>query len=178
VPNEPNVGPTLRETFDWLKEKIPLATIQYAAFHMVNGTQYTESASWVGTVTSFDSCTVVFGDVEVTTTKEFPQEPPFTITDRYTLPLGALTEVAVYYAENNAYPSYQFISGERWGYHLVLKSKSTDILYVTSTSRQELAPTTKSTRGLVLFFDNESLAQRVAQAFRHASDLCRKGEVF
>jgi hypothetical protein len=83
-------GASLKETLDWLKEKIPLATVNYvhSAFDE-DGHTITTSRSEQGAVMSFESCTVAFGSVEVETTA--PRNIGSTHSIQFTVPLGILT---------------------------------------------------------------------------------------
>ena len=171
-------GPPLKETLDWLKEKIPLATAQYVRSYKVNGMPITGSVSLQGTATSVDSCTVVVGEIEVDTPLEHLELHPLVATDLWTVPLTALIGWTVEHRENEEDPEFQFVSGERWSYRLFLTSNANEIYRVLSFSAPSIPANTASMNRLNIIFNDESLARRVAQAFHHASDLCRKGEAF
>ncbi len=74
--------------------------------------------------------------------------------------------------------NFQFVSGDEWSYRLFLSSTSREIYSKLSFSNPEIPTRTQSMDRLNIAFNDESMAQRVAQAFHHASDLCRKKEAF
>ena len=85
-PVQDDGGPTLRETLDWLKEKIPLgavAWVQSDTNGATNGNVTRQSQAW-----SVSTCTIAVGSVDVVT-MHFPPLPPsdFVVTERNTLPL-------------------------------------------------------------------------------------------
>jgi S1-C subfamily serine protease len=73
-------GPSLKETLDWLKEKIPLGTVRYLQswhndVHSINGQ---------ATVWSLDSCKVVVDDITTMTPESHPNGVTTVFTARYT----------------------------------------------------------------------------------------------
>jgi hypothetical protein len=177
-------APSLAETLNWLKEKIPLGTGQFIERNGgVTDMVILQAMNRRSVVWSFDSCSVAFGTVEVETRKEQPAwmsaqgagATPFIITHRYTVPLGVITGLYVRPLKNAT--DDLFISGETWSYRLLLVSKSNELLDVTSYN--DGRPTrTESTDVVSLPFNDESIANRVLEAFKHAADLCRKKDVF
>ena len=86
-------GPSLKETLDWLKEKIPLASNHYLVEFkwpiFFDGSK-TKDVSLRTIPIRFDSCAVISNFTEVDTWEKFRQRPIVTTT-RYTVPLGAIT---------------------------------------------------------------------------------------
>jgi len=184
TPETTNGGPSLRETLDWLKEKIPLGAVNYVTSvdepavpsavgrkqrSSVAPTTKLVSSNEHAVVFSLDSCTGVFDFVTTITVGQ--QQGVNTI--RYTVPLGVVTEAFVDHLENRG----TFVSGDRSAYRLVLKSKSTAISVADFGINSQL-PVTTTTNWFYLKFNDESLADRVMTAFKHAADLCGKKEVF
>jgi hypothetical protein len=164
-------GPSLKETLDWLKEKLPLGVIQYV--RSINETNTIQSIILQTTAWSLDSCTAIIGNVETATwTTTFVSE------DRYTVPLGLLTSWSVEHRQNEENALFTFISGERMGYRVFLSSNSQTISRALSFSDPKVPPVAKTTDRLNIIFGDESLARRVAEAFHHVSDLCRREEAF
>ena len=177
-------GPSLKDTLDWLKEKIPLGAVNYVtsvdepAVPSAVGRKQRSSVAPATTlvssnehavVFSLDSCTGVFD--RVTTITIGQQQGVNTI--RYTVPLGVVTEAFVDHPENRG----TFVSGDRSAYRLVLKSKSSYISVADFGINSQL-PVTATTNWFYIKFNDESLANRVMTAFKHAADLCGKKEVF
>ena len=192
APDQDSVLPPLKETLDFLKEKIPLGTVQYVRLLSMNINMHgfllrqsvnIQSAAW-----NTDSCTVMVG--EVSTSKNLssiyieggaPEDTdPDVMTTRYTVPLEQLTGWTVERQENEDTADNIFVSGERWGYRVVLTSSSKVIRGVISDSGLSAfaLPFSASYYGLHMIFNDESVARRVSEAFHHASDLCRKEKVF
>jgi S1-C subfamily serine protease len=177
-------GTSLNETLDWLKEKIPLATVQYV--RLMGG--WTESVNVQSKTWSFDSCTVEFGYDQVLTPKSHSELNPyaFTITSRFTVPLGKLKLVSYGRAENTSSPAPgslehigTFISGEQWGIRLYLIGE--EMWMAVTGSDPKIVPTStgRPFQVSLTFSDNdEPLVQRVEAAFKHAADLCRGKEAF
>jgi hypothetical protein len=137
----------------------------------------TWSVSRQGTAKSLDTCTVVIGETVVGTRLDVPESHPV-ITLLWTVPLASLTGWTVEHRENEENPEFQFVSGEKWGYQLVLASNANEIYRVLSSSVASIPTHTESVNRLAIIFNDESLAQRVAEALHHASDLCRNKEAF
>lgn len=85
-------GPSLKETLDWLKGMIPLATDQYGVTYSNLGPSDTTERH---ISVRFESCTIVFDKISRTIPRERPSSP-VTYTGRYTIPLGALYSAFVY----------------------------------------------------------------------------------
>jgi S1-C subfamily serine protease len=174
-PSRPESGPTLRETLDWLKEKIPLGAVAWVQSDKQDGVKASvshQSQAW-----SIDSCTIVVGCVEVMIF-DLPLLPPsqFIITDRYTLPLSDLTTAFVLKRDNPP-PQYTFLSGDESAYNVVVMTSST-FLHLRSSNDSHLAPIAERGMQLSLSFNDAQFANRVKDAFTHAAALCREKEPF
>jgi hypothetical protein len=124
------VGPTLKETLDWLKEKIPLGVIQYVrSINSLQSRNVTDSVTRQATVWSLDSCTAVLGSVETDASEQIGN---LVAEERDTVPLGLLTSWSVENRENVSSDLMTFVSGERTGYRVFLSSASTAILSAMS----------------------------------------------
>jgi len=98
-------SPSLNETLDWLKEKIPLAANHYVTVvdSQADGRLAALAEALVGKWKDvsettipirFESCTVVFEVKDVIIREKF-RDLPETTTTRVTVPLGAVTKVEV-----------------------------------------------------------------------------------
>jgi hypothetical protein len=174
-------GPSLKETLDWLREKIPLGTRSFVESEDGHSFAITDQSS----VWSFDSCTVVFGVVTTKRAINFGYTPAV-FTARYTVPLGVLTGGVVSHVEKGLLTTGTFVSGERWAYRLDLTGAKEISVAITGTAfgimPNPTGPIIHSkasvTDFVALAFNDEALAQRVLQAFNHAAALCRKKEPF
>jgi hypothetical protein len=119
---------------------------------------------------AFESCTVSFDFIDTRRSEKYPDSPR-SQTTRQTIPLGALTGGLIEKdylnkVDNTIEASWVFLntasqvvlSESYENLHDPHKSESTDYAF------------------LVLF--DESVAQRVLDAFKHAADLCRGKEAF
>jgi hypothetical protein len=167
-------GPTLKETLDWLKEKIPLGAVAWGqadeSGHLSGVTR--QSQAW-----NLASCTIVVGKVDVMT-EQIPPLPPdrFVVTERNTLPLSDVTFEVVFKIDNPP-SSYTFFSGDKDAYNVVLSTSST-FVQTMNTNDSQFAPKSNRVNELYLPFKDEQLANRVRDAFKHAADLCREKEAF
>ena len=185
--------PSLKETLDWLKEKLPLGVIQYLRYD--DRSKVTETVVVQTTAWSLDSCTVIIGNVRTSETAKGEERPSLSRAtslndlrlieeNRNTVPLGLLTAWFVEHEPNETNALDTFVSGERMGYRLYLSSSSKSISRAISYSTSQVLCQWESCRRaystdtLNMIFGEESLARRVAEAFRRASDICRKGEAF
>ena len=169
-------GPSLKETLDWLKEKIPLGTVHFEHSLSDGERAYVYSVNRQSTVWSMDSCLVVIGELSSSMPVSHPNGVPDVITVRYTLPLGVLAGGYVVH-EPATVAGFTFVSGEQWAYYLWLNGPK-EISLAVSMSGPSPRSEASTTDHLFLIFNDESLAQRVLQAFNHAASLCRKKEVF
>jgi S1-C subfamily serine protease len=174
TPIQADSGPTLKETLDWLKEKIPLGA---AAWVQSSRDGTTSRATHQGQAWSMNSCTIAVGYVDVITFDIPPlQAEKLVITDRFTLPLSDMTRAFVTFMDNVS-PQYKFVSGDRSSYVVMMVSSSA-FVHVTNTNNSQLPPKSERANSLFLPFNDEGLANRVKTAFEHAADLCRKKEAF
>jgi Trypsin-like peptidase domain/Rap1a immunity proteins len=177
-------GPSLKDTLDWLREKIPLATVNYTD----KGISYNQQV----TVFSLDSCIGVF---DVATTGKVLDRPHegYVGVSRYTVPLGGLTESFVAHMENLDFVDADhrvvhrpYVGGERWSYRVYLTSKSNDIRVASfpsspwpATSDPTLQrPVITIKDNLDLRFNDEAIANRVLEAVKHATNFCGGKEAF
>ena len=182
--SQEGTGPTLEETLDWMKSKIPLASTDFVRSYNMPFGMVTESVNQRTTISSFDSCTVTFSEVSSLRVRD-RDYPPTEITARYTLPLGSITTGSVERRENGDnsrertqdIPVMHYVSGERWSYWVFLNTRSNEISATVST-----LPSNRinqlSMHVMHLEFNDEVIAKRVLSAFLHAADLCRRNEPF
>jgi len=148
-------GPSLKETLDWLKEKLPLGEAHFSLAMRAETVRIVPIR--------FESCTVIFDWVGVEVWKNQPTYP-WTNTDHYTVPLGAVTNVLVLKDSHS----------EGWRMSLSTTSKVILDDFHSDTRGNK----TESVDIALLIFPDESLAKRVAEAFKHAAELCRRKEPF
>jgi S1-C subfamily serine protease len=177
-----SVGPSLKETLDWLKEKIPLSAVHYVEdWNGLATPAFSASQNEHATIVSLDSCTCTLDKVSTMIVLNRPQGASSVSTFRYTVPLGALQEVSVALMENSDYGGgihTIYVSGERWAYRVYLTSKAKDITRELLDQENPFVPLKITTDSLFLKFDDESLANRIVVAFKHAAELCQKREAF
>jgi hypothetical protein len=167
TPESNTNGPSLKETLDWLKEKIPLATV-----HSVRSDAgIAVAGTFESTVWALDSCTVAFGRIMTIRTTVGGSKQG---TTRYTLPLASLIGDSVT-PDTDFWRYGRFVNGDRYGFRLFLTSKSKNIS--VTYFGPDVAPD-YSTDSVYLDFRDEELAHKVGVAFLHAADLCRKNEPF
>jgi hypothetical protein len=175
-------SPTLTQTLDWLKEKIPLA----AAHYVVETENNPFAAAIIGktkdvTVRTapirFESCTIVFDETEVAVWGNLPNDP-ITETLRSTVPLGEVSDTKIvkidtplaWSKEGDVVKSLPgWIVGLYTNSDVILEETHRDIGNKTKNSAAHSA-------GIV--FRDESVAKRVSEAFKHAADLCRGTQPF
>jgi len=178
-------GPSLKETLDWLREKVPLAAAHYvlsvASNPLLQSMGRTKEITERTVPRRFESCTVSFDDSEVWVWEKY-RELREVHTTRYTVPLGALSDVSI------LTPADLFKAPgvpDRWS--VVLKTKSNVILEETwtlivgvgETDENANHDTRSETVGAAFMaFTDEEITKRVVDAFRHAADLCRGREAF
>jgi hypothetical protein len=161
-------GPSLKETLDWLKEKIPLATTQYVASFA--GEQLAVTVR--GFATDFDSCIVVFGQRE-SRSRGNQDTRPLVVTSQFTVPLSVIDRGAVVPARVDP---VHFRSGEMT--YMVSTGSESNLIVHQIHYTGDASIKNEMVNVATLFFSDESIARRVQEAFRHAADLCRKNEVF
>jgi V8-like Glu-specific endopeptidase len=159
-------GPGLKQTLDWLRENVALSAINFV-FDGGDGTTASENIRT--SVASLDSCD---GILEQTLTISLTGSDLRKVGRwRYHVPLATIQQVVVQRKENPTERQH-FISGDKWGYHLMLESSSKNI------SVEYFPPNSATASGsatdfVILRFNDETNAQRVAKAFEHATELCR-----
>jgi hypothetical protein len=179
-------GPSLKETLDWLKEKLPLAADHYVRKvpDLLGDSQTFGRTKEIARVTApkrFDSCTISLDETEVWIWDKYP-----TLRDvhtrRYTLPLSELAGVS-------AFNTKDLIKDpeipEGWTVKLQTKSRvilsemwSVILSIGEANDNPSGAVKTESVDSLHIFFKEESIAKRAREAFNHAADLCRGKEAF
>jgi hypothetical protein len=174
-------GPSLKETLDWLNEKIPLGSTAYVISEKcdpkttcINGLPTAFTSNYVdrNAVWSLDSCNAVIGGILTITLGANTGS----IKKRYKAPLGLLDGGTIERRENQFYTG-TFVSGEKWSYYLFLNSKSKEISAETVDNKGAVV-SAEATGSVLLKFNDETLAQRVLNAFNHAAELCRTKEPF
>lgn len=168
-------GPSLKETLDWLKEKVPLAASHYVV--ELSGSPWeslmgrTKDVTLRTAATRFESCTIIFDFTETEVWEKYPRTPIVSKT-RHTVPLGALTGGTI--VRDNV-PLSDAKQLEAWLLLLHATSKVS-----LAETHEDLKNTTKSeSRNWVgIIFYEEAIARRVLDAFTHAARLCRGKEPF
>jgi S1-C subfamily serine protease len=169
---EPTVtGPSLKETLEWLKENIPLGTLNYLSSPGGSAVSMNEQSA----VYSLDSCTATLGRVVTLTIADRPQRQSVG-SYRATVPLGAISDAFVVSMDSLGQDA-KVALGSGGGYRVILMSKSKNILLANYPPNSQ-RPITEAADGFFLKFSDESMANRVVVAFEHAADLCRKKEPF
>jgi hypothetical protein len=173
IPDERNNKASLKETLDWLRERIPLGA---TTVHMVSKGERS-SVEEQNAVWSVDSCTIEVGVVSlilVNRAKTTGERELVSLetTNRYTVPLGFIIKGAAEDKDNSVDPD--FVSGDTTSYTLSLFTHYKEIRRAISGTPAIVPDRVLSTDEFSLSFNDESLAERVKSAFLHASNLCRK----
>jgi hypothetical protein len=164
----PAGGPSLKETLDWLREKIPLGVIkQYSNCGIAPCSTTMQNRVW-----NLDSCNATIGTENIYTIPEHADTHSFY---RYTMSLGTINGGSVV-ATDDAGINPTFISGDRWEYEVRLTTSSREVLLLYSFLGA--TPTSQTVDYVHLKFADTSIASRVLTALRHAADLCRNKEPF
>jgi hypothetical protein len=161
-------GPSLKETLDWLKEKLPIGVVQFS--WLENGRTW----NYVSRLKAWDleSCTITVGTEMTTGTNQYNPPPG---TTRYTIPLGSLIKGMIQKHNVLSAPNTQVVSGDSVEFRLSFFSSGNQIvMQVNSVSGSKAV----SQDYFNLPFNDESVARRVMDAFNHAAELCRKREPF
>jgi hypothetical protein len=125
----------------------------------------------------FESCTLSYDFIEVDTWSDLPGRPMTTKT-RQTIPLGAITSADVKSSE---------IALTIGSDLKVVKTTTQWIAYFNADSKVILHETHEDVNKSVkseslsfayLIYDDEAVAKRVVEAFKHAAGLCRQAEPF
>jgi hypothetical protein len=180
-------SPSLSETLDWLKEKIPLAANHYvtvidpqvdgpsAAFVLALAGKWKDVSETTIPI-RFESCTVAYEVKDMTIREKF-RDRPETTTTRMTVPLGSVTKVEVTEDSSTIQVSLsKSKSVEEWIVTLAT-TPTKSILQETHETVHNTTNTESSDLTILIFYE-ESIAQRVSEAFKHAADLCRGKEPF
>lgn len=158
-------GPSLKETLDWLKEKLPLAAAHYT---------FNEERDDTLTMVPirFESCTVIFESRAVWIWKHDKPEFPILMTSRWTVPLGAIKGGRVIKGKPTPFVVPQT---QEWVVRLDATSK-----VILDEDHDNLSDVTKTESDdfAILIFYEEPIANRVLEAFKHAAELCRGKEPF
>jgi hypothetical protein len=178
-----NSGPSLKETLDWLSGTIPLGAYNFEFSYVLSNHRLTMKVNRHNAVWSVRGCTVQTGFVSDDAISELPTSDSHEMTAKYTVPLGMLNGWSVQRQDNTDvltkyFTDATFVAGERWSYAVLLSSSSKNIYFVVAAADPRITGSVKSVDTLSLNFNDESIAQRVATAFHHASDLCRDKEPF
>jgi hypothetical protein len=179
---EAKPDPTLTQTLEWLKEKVPLSAGHYIVQNKNNpfaiGTIGESKDVTLRTApTRFETCTVVFELTEVEVWAKFPNNP-ITETTRYTVPLSEVSEVEVLKVDIPLEFSEDFKVVKSWPVWAVFLDAKSDV--ILEETHRDIGNTTKSStrHSAPIGYTDEALAKRVSQAFKHAADLCRGREPF
>jgi len=174
-PAQTEDAPTLRETLDWLKEKLRL--VGRVAWTESDKNGLTMRVSRFSRAWTLDSCAIVVGTGDVVRI-DIPQLPrdDFVVTDRYTVSLRDVTGVFVGEV-GNLRPESAFLSGDKSAYGVFFATSST-FVHLRNSNDPQRAPWSEKVKTFYLPFKDELLANRVRDAFQHAADLCHKKEVF
>jgi len=172
--SQDDTGPSLKETLDWLKQTIPLGVVNFSySFDGYTHAQTYQSKAW-----DLDSCTVTVGEEMITSSMQYPTQQPAVMTFRHTVPLGILVGGTVERHDTILWSNAKLIGGDRWDYKVTLRGTSKEVLSHVFGNSLERPLSSENLDHFELDFSDESLAQRVLTAFRHAADLCRNKEVF
>ncbi len=176
LPVEPqDKGVSLKETLDWLKEKIPLAANHYVLTFPPGFDLFGDGSKDVRHTTvpiRFESCTIVFDSTETNLWEKYPTTPDVNTT-RYTVPLGEFGDGRVFQGG----PSVQGKSGRIDFWIVGIETKSKVILEESYQSVGNIKKTESRDSAILIFYE-ESIANRVLLALRHAAELCRGKEPF
>jgi hypothetical protein len=163
-------GASLKETLDWLKENIPLASNHYVwpprSWAIEMGTNTVSERTLP---IRFDSCTVSYDRITVETWAKY-RDSPIVKTVRQTIPLGSLTGGKVDHP--GALDAENMLGQKVDTWFVVLDATSKVIL---SEAHEDSNNTTKSESMdyAFLVFYEESITNRVLEAFKHAAALCK-----
>lgn len=177
-------GPSLKQTLDWLREKMSLSTGQYLVavsegFSLGRGRSKLVTQRLIPE--RFESCTIVFHDVEEWIWEKYPMVREVHTT-RHTIPLGALTDLSI--SRLNEYikdPAYANV----WAVFLQANSKImldenwSNVLDIRENDDgKKRNMRNENVKTVCLSFNDESIAKRVLEAFKHATVLCNAREAF
>lgn len=183
-------SPSLKETLDWLREKLPLAVVQYS--YVLGGqpnSMTIRKKAW-----NLDSCVAVIDSEQRSTRGKNADAGMSTliVINRATVPLGEIIEGRVVTIDNSKYSDssedFVFVRGDRQAYEVRLiagaavftSELSTRFTMPNRFSEPDppSAPSVYRERQFSVRFPDEALAKRVLAAFLRAADLCRTKEPF
>lgn len=178
--NRPNSGPPLNETLHWLEEKLPLGAGHYVVDSLIRDAGRTKEVSQTTKPIRFDSCDITFETAEQSVWEKLPGL--FAVsTFRFTVPLGDISAVSV---KKDNIPISNSKALDTWVVMLTADSKTILVQKtdegVDKMSGGSFDKTTKteSSYSAVLVFYDESIANRVSEAFKRAAVLCRGKDPF
>jgi hypothetical protein len=129
----------------------------------------------------FDSCTVVYEEIQTGVFKNHPSDTDIK-TSRSTVSLGLVSDVTL--ITTRSHPFGEALTGQTLecdpapAYEVLLSaSKGIDVQRYMDISGKSMLMDRDTDLTWLRFID-ESVAQRVAKAFQHAADLCRGKEPF
>lgn len=181
-------GPSLKGTLDWLKAAVSLSANHYVrtvpdVMGMAadeRGT--TKDVTWRTIPRRFESCTITFDTSEVWVWDRFPKLRD-THIERNTIPLGALTGESIVFRLSDYVKTLE--TPDEWVVPLeatskVILSESWHFILGPGETEDNAKYTikTESEKVTTISFTDESVANRVMQAFKRAADLCRGKEPF
>jgi hypothetical protein len=190
VDSGPKGGQSLKETLDWLKEKIPLSIYHYSKLMGNNGVDGVADTTVTAVPVRFDSCSVVFDVIDHSTMPNNNEYESY-LTQRHTVPLGSLIGGGVMKRDREYFHAVENI--EKW--EVLFGSTSKVVLeetYLTSSWTLQLplpgsprirdkgqdVTERESVNYAALVFNDKPVAQRILEALRHAAELCRGKEAF
>jgi hypothetical protein len=165
---------SLKDTLDWLKEQIPLSANHSLRPPLFSPELGNVDISERTIPIRFDACTISFDTVTVHTYAKSPDRP-MSIVVRYTVPLGAITKATVIPNSFDAFDDMGKIS--KVNYWEVDFSAATRVL-LKEEHDPDNSVTSDTRYDTDWVFYEESLANRVLKAIKHAADLCRTKEPF
>lgn len=172
APESPITGPSLKETLDWLKEKTSLAVTHWVYTTIFVAQLGRTEATHRTVPVRFDSCTIVFDAEDIQVFERFREQPEVTTT-RYTVPLAEISDV---YILKSQIPLPERGTGiDLWA--VTLSAKSKVILSETHENQRNTSKSESGTAAFLWFFD-ETIANRVLEAFKHAVERCHAKEPF
>jgi hypothetical protein len=180
VPDEPTTGLSLKDTLNWLNTTIPTSPIEYTFDQLEHNNHKIEAVKYQSKTWTLDSCTVTVGAQSVSTpqnclTSKDPGCTVSTLTARFTIPLQLVSKVSVDRRAISTFsPGMKVIAGDQWFYDAVLATSSKAIRNQVTLSEFPESGVPFDSDDAVLSFGEDAVAQRVADHFRHAADLCRE----
>lgn len=166
--HEDGGGASLKETLEWLRDKIPLGVHKWYFSCGIAPCSYTSQNK----VWTLDSCSASIGTESTSINPGYPDTYGFF---RYTLSLGIINGGSIVVTDRAAINS-QFVGGDRWEYDVRLTTSSREVLHQYSMFGG--TPQSQTVNYVDLQFADNSMANRVLTALMHAAELCRNKEPF